>query len=462
MSRNRISSPGKGFVTRPLSGWGRFPVERCHLFRPERRGEVTKILGSGLQPSYISHGLGRSYGDAALNRDCGVICLTRLNRFLSFDAATGVLECEAGISLDEIVRHFLPQGFFLPVTPGTRFVTVGGALASDIHGKNHHKDGTIANFVVDFRLLTAPGEVLLCSRNSNPEIFWATLGGMGLTGIILSARIRMRRVESAYILVDYQKAKDLDDALGLMRESDDRYQYSVAWTDCLASGKSMGRAVLMRGNHATVFELPPQVRHPLDLFARSHLTVPFDFPSVGLNRYTVGAFNWLYYHWHTDSNRRLVDLEKFFYPLDAIEHWNRMYGKRGFVQYQVALPLESSRDGLIALLERLAESRRPSFLAVLKQFGDANSGLLSFPLNGFTLALDLPVAAGLLSFLRELNKLALRHGGRVYLAKDAALTAEDFAVMYPKRDQFRTIKNRLDPRCALSSSLARRVGIVEE
>ncbi len=462
MKSNRTGSSGKGFVTRSLSGWGRFPVERCHLFRPERRVEVAKILGSGLQPSYISHGLARSYGDAALNRDCGVICLTRLNRFLSFDAATGLLECEAGISLDEIVRNFLPQGFFLPVTPGTKFVTVGGALASDIHGKNHHKDGTIANFVLDFRLLTAPGEVLLCSRNSNPEIFWATIGGMGLTGVILSARIRMRRVESAYVLVDYQKAKDLDDALGLMCESDDRYQYSVAWTDCLASGKSMGRAVLMRGNHATVSELPPRVRHPLDLFARSHITVPFDFPSVGLNRYTVGAFNWLYYHWHNNSNRRLVDLEKFFYPLDAIEHWNRMYGKRGFVQYQVVLPLETSREGLIALLERLVESRRPSFLAVLKRFGEANSGLLSFPLNGFTLALDLPVAAGLLSFLRELNKLALRHGGRVYLAKDVALTAEDFAVMYPKRDQFRTIKRRLDPRGVLSSSLARRVGIVEE
>ena len=209
-----------GFLTQPLSGWGRFPVERCNVYRPESTRQLAGILTSGAQPCFISYGLGRSYGDAALNKDGGVICHTRLNRFLAFDAQTGVLECEAGASLDEILQYFLPRGFFLPVTPGTRFVTVGGAIAADVHGKNHHQDGTFGNFVLDFKLLTAKGEVISCSTASNPEVFWATLGGMGLTGVVLSARIKLRPVESAYVLVDYQKAENLEDALGRMTESD--------------------------------------------------------------------------------------------------------------------------------------------------------------------------------------------------------------------------------------------------
>jgi len=454
------SWPADGFETRRLAGWGRFPVERCCVFRPPGQAELAELLASGLQPSYIAYGLGRSYGDAALNRERGVVCLASLNRFLSFDASTAVLECEAGVSFADILRHFLPRGFFPPVTPGTQFVTVGGAIASDIHGKNHHRDGTLSNFVLDFRLLTASGECLTCSPAANSEIFWATLGGMGLTGFVLSARVRLRRVESAHVLVDYQKVRNLDEALGLMLESDDRYQYSVAWMDGLAKGASLGRAVLMRGNHAAAADLPATVSDPLSPAARTRLRIPFDFPSLSLNRYTVGAFNALYYRWHSTSTQCLDDLVKFFYPLDAIEEWNRMYGKRGFVQYQIALPLEASREGLKALLERLVRSRRPSFLAVLKRFGDSNPGLLSFPLKGFTLALDLPMAEGLVPFLHELNAVVRDYGGRVYLAKDAVLNAEEFAAMYPKLERFRTIKERLDPEGLLASSLARRVGIV--
>jgi decaprenylphospho-beta-D-ribofuranose 2-oxidase len=454
------SWPGDGFETRRLAGWGRFPVECCHVFRPPGQAELAELLTSGLQPSYIAHGLGRSYGDAALNRERGVVCLAGLNRFLSFDASTPVLECEAGVSFADILRHFLPRGFFPPVTPGTKFVTVGGAIASDIHGKNHHRDGTLSAFILDFRLLTASGECLTCSPTANSEIFWATLGGMGLTGFVLSARVRLRRVESAQVLVDYQKVRNLDEAAGLMLESDDRYQYSVAWMDCLAKGSSLGRAVLMRGHHAAAADLPARVSDPLSLATGTRLRIPFDFPSLSLNRYTVGAFNALFYGWHSTSTQRLVDLEKFFYPLDAIEGWNRMYGKRGFVQYQVALPLETSGEGLKVLLERLVRSRRPSFLAVLKRFGDSNAGPLSFPLKGFTLALDLPMVEGLVPFLHELNAVVRDYGGRVYLAKDAVLNAEEFAGMYPKLEGFRNIKERLDPKGLLSSSLARRVGIV--
>jgi FAD/FMN-containing dehydrogenase len=450
------------FVTQPLSGWGRFPVEHCNVYRPESRRQLAAILESGAQPSLISFGLGRSYGDAPLNSQGGVICHTRLNRFLAFDAQSGVLECEAGVSLAEILQYFLPRGFFLSVTPGTKFVTVGGAIAADVHGKNHHQDGTFGNFVLDFKLLTPKGETISCSPNKNPELFWATHGGMGLTGVILSARIKLRSVESAWVLVDYQRATNLEDALERMTESDVRYQYSVAWIDCLASGRHMGRAVLMRGNHAPAKELPARVRNPLAQPRHRGWTLPFDFPSLALNSLTVGAFNSLYYRMHRNAARQLVDLDKFFYPLDAIHHWNRMYGRRGFVQYQVALPVEGGLEGLKEVLTRLARSRRASFLAVLKRFGKRNPGLLSFPIQGYTLALDLPVARGLIPLLRELDRVVLSYGGRIYLAKDAVMTSQSFATMYPKLEQFRAIKRKVDPHGLLSSSQARRLAIVEK
>jgi decaprenylphospho-beta-D-ribofuranose 2-oxidase len=450
------------FVTESLSGWGRYPVESCRLFRPEKRSEVAAALASGLQSSYISRGLGRSYGDAALNEGAGVIWHTRLNRFLSFDAASGVLECESGVSLAEIIQYFMPRGWFLPVTPGTKFVTAGGAIAADVHGKNHHKDGAFSNFLLDLRLLAPTGEVLLCSPTAHSEIYWATVGGMGLTGVILSARLRLRRVDSAYVFVDFHKAQNLDDALATMEASDERYEYSVAWIDALAIGKTMGRSILMRGNHASAAELPARLRHVLATPVAPRWNLFIDFPSAALNRLTVKAFNTVYYAAHHTAPRQLVSFEKFFYPLDTINHWNRMYGKRGFVQYQIALPQESGREGLRTILDRLARSGRGSFLAVLKRFGDAGSGLLSFPLRGYTLALDIPVDRGLVAFLHELDRMTLDHGGRIYLAKDAVLRAEDFAGMYPKLESFRAIQRKLDPQRLFSSSLARRLAIVEK
>ena len=449
------------FETRELSGWGRYPVESCHVFRPEKRAEVAATLVSGLQSSYIPRGLGRSYGDAAVNKDAGVIWHVLLNRFLSFDSASGVLECESGVSLAEIIQYFLPRGWFLPVTPGTKFVTVGGAIAADIHGKNHHKDGSFSNFILDFRLLTPTGEVLLCSPTEHPEIFWATVGGMGLTGIVLSARLRLRRVDSAYVFVDFHKAENLEEVLGTMEASDDRYDYSVAWIDALATGETMGRSVLMRGNHAAGAELPARLPQVLAAPTNPRWNLFVDFPSGTLNRLTVKAFNTAYYAVHRTAARQLVSLEKFFYPLDTINHWNRMYGKRGFVQYQIALPQASGRAGLRTIIDRLARSGRASFLAVLKRFGEPGPGLLSFPLRGYTLALDIPVARGLVPFLQELDRMTLDHGGRIYLAKDAVVRAEDFAVMYPKLESFRGIQRKLDPKRLMSSSMARRLKIVD-
>ncbi|HMD84851.1 MAG TPA: FAD-binding oxidoreductase [Terriglobia bacterium] len=470
------------FAPERLSGWGRYPVETCYVFRPEKRSEVAATLASGLQTSYIPRGLGRSYGDAALNENAGVIWPILLNRFLSFDSASGVLECESGVSLAEIIQFFLPRGWFLPVTPGTKYVTAGGAIAADIHGKNHHRDGSFSNFVLDFRLLAPTGEVLLCSPAAHSEIFWATVGGMGLTGVVMSARLRLRRVDSAYVFVDFFKAANLEDALATMDASDERYEYSVAWIDALATGKTMGRSVLMRGNHAPEAELPARLRGPQSgmqdpqsgmrnpqsgigndssIPTRPQWNLFMDFPSWALDRLTVQAFNTAYYAVHRTASRQLVGFEKFFYPLDAISQWNRMYGKRGFVQYQIALPQVSGRAGLRTILDRLARSGRASFLAVLKRFGDAGNGLLSFPLRGYTLALDIPAARGLVPFLHELDRMTLDHGGRIYLAKDAVLRAEDFAAMYPKLESFRAIQRKLDAQRLFSSSMARRLRIVD-
>jgi len=447
-------------AVRPLSGWGRFPVETCRVFRPEKRAGLAAILASGGESSYIARGLGRSYGDAALNKDGGVISFERLNRLIAFDPETDVLECEAGVTFAEILDCFLPRGYFLPVTPGTKFVTLGGAIAHDVHGKNHHRAGTISNFVLDFRLQTPQGDVITCSPQQNSDVFWATVGGAGLTGLLLTARLRLQRVETAYVLVDFLKVNHFEDAIAAMAESDHLYEFSVAWIDCLARGKALGRSVLMRANPAKRSDLPSNSGDPLRLRRRSGHSLPFDFPPGFLNSFTVGAFNNLFYRLHQTISGRLADIDSFFYPLDSIRNWNRMYGRRGFVQYQLVFPLETSRTGLAEVLERVSASGRGSFLGVLKRFGDANAGLLSFPFPGYTLALDLPVSDGLVTFLSGLDEVVLRHGGRLYLAKDAVTAADSFAAMYPRLDEFRAVKARLDPKNRLSSSQARRVGIV--
>jgi len=448
-------------TSQKLSGWGRYPVEECHVYRPEKRRALPAILESGLEQSYIPRGLGRSYGDAAINRDQGVIDYSRLNRMLSFDPDTGVLECEAGVSFAEILEAFVPRGFFLPVLTGTKFVTVGGAIANDVHGKNHHVDGTFGNFVESFTLMTATGEILTCSPDSSSEVFWATIGGIGLTGIILSARIRLRRIESAYVLVDYLRAANIDAALSAIAASDAQYQYSVAWVDCLAKGASLGRSVLMRGNHAGRDEIPSSFGDPLRVQPKWTKTVPFDLPGFVLNPLTIRAFNTMYYGIHRDSVRTPIDYDSYFCPLDSIHHWNRMYGRRGFVQYQATFPLSDGK-GLIDLLERISRSSRASFLAVLKRMGPAGKGLLSYPCEGYTITLDIPMRGDLIAFLHELDRHVLDHGGRLYCAKDAAALPETFAEMYPGIEAFRQVKGRLDPYNRFSSSMARRLGLVPQ
>jgi FAD/FMN-containing dehydrogenase len=396
-----------------------------------------------------------------LNRGSGVLDAVGLNRFLSFDRATGLVHAEAGVSLEELIDTLLPRGWFLPTTPGTKFVTLGGAIAADVHGKNHHRDGSFGQFVRQLHLMTADGTVLRCSPDENADVFWATVGGMGLTGVILDAVVQLKRVETAFCRVRYQRTKDLDQTLAAFSETDSTSEYSVAWIDCLASGTALGRSVLMLGREAEVNDLPVHLRsQPLAQPKKRKLAVPFSLPNLALNRLSIGLFNTLFYAKNKDHDA-VVDKDAYFYPLDSINAWNRIYGSRGFVQYQALFPRETSRRGLIELLQKIARSKRASFLAVLKSSGVSNPSPLSFLFEGHTLALDFPVTTGLPTFLADLDELLLKYGGRLYLAKDAMMSPEVFAAMYPRLPEFRAVRDRLDPTGRFSSSQARRLRIIQ-
>jgi decaprenylphospho-beta-D-ribofuranose 2-oxidase len=447
-----------------VSGWGRVPAAETELFRPERSRSLDALLARG--GTLVARGLGRSYGDASFNSAGATVLMERLNRFVSFDEATGVVDCEAGVTFVDLLDHFVPRGFFPPVTPGTRYVTVGGALACDVHGKNHHVDGSFARHVLDFDLLTASGEIVGCDRERNTDLFRATVGGMGLTGIVTRVRFTLQRMETAYIAADYERAANLDDALRQFEADDERYRYSVAWIDCLARGRSLGRSVLIRGNAASAETVARAgVRAPLRA-TRSRslpLRVPFEAPGWLLNRHSVGAFNALYYRLQPAAARgRVVHYEPFFYPLDSIGNWNRLYGRRGFVQYQLLLPQAAGRNGLREALRIVSAAGAPGFLAVLKRFGDvAPEGLLSFPGAGYTLALDVPWRGERTeALLAALDRVVLGAGGRLYFAKDARLGREHVGAMYPHLAQWQSIRRRIDPDGRFSSDLGRRLGLV--
>lgn len=442
-----------------LSGWGRCPVVRSYVQQPETAAAIPEWLHAVNYWSILARGAGRSYGDAALNPQGYTLLTEPLNRFLDFNTDTGILRCEAGVTFQQINERFVPMGWFPAVTPGTKFPTMGGAIAFDVHGKNHHVDGSFANHVQSMKLVLPSGETVLCSRNENSDLFWATVGGMGLTGIITEVEMALRPIETAYINSYRIRARNLDEAIALFETHETEYQYSVAWLDCLASGRSMGRSILMFGNHAKLKELPPALQNrPLDLKPKHSIRVPFDLPSGLLNRFTVGAFNALYYHIQPAQKRSIEDYDRYFYPLDSIWDWNRLYGKRGFLQYQFVVPLETSRVAIAEVLNRLNRKGWGSFLTVLKRLGP-QEGWLSFPMPGYTLALDIPVRPGLWKFLDELDQVVMEHGGRVYLAKDARLSPEAFRTMYPEFPRWRKVKAAIDPEYRLSSSLSRRLQI---
>jgi len=444
---------------RLLEGWGRTNPSVATVHRAGDDGDLARLVTGAGRRGVLARGLGRSYGDAAQNGGGVVVDMTARNRVLSVDTQSALVEVEAGASLEDLMRLLLPLGLFVPVSPGTRQVTVGGAIAADIHGKNHHVDGSFGCHVVAFDLLLADGTIARLTPDS--ELFWATVGGMGLTGLILRATLRMKRVESAFCLVDTERCADLDDLLRRMAEGDDRYTYSVAWIDCLAGGSTLGRSVLTRGWSAPLEKLPRRLRdRALDFRPKQFAVAPEIFPSGLLNRATVAAFNEVWYRKAPRERRGEVQsIAEFFHPLDGVAEWNRIYGPKGFLQYQFVVPF-GAEDALRRCIEMLSATGLASFLAVLKRFGQSSGGHLSFPTPGWTLALDIPLGAAVLGgLLDRLDEEVIAAGGRQYLAKDSRLPAAAIARMYPRLDEWRGIRRAADPNGIFISDLARRLGL---
>ncbi len=448
------------FVMRKLpvkiANWGNYPVIDAEVKSFTSVDEAQTYLQEANE--LIPRGLGRCYGDSALNQK--ILSTHRFNRILDFNPDTGEITCESGVSLAELVDIFVSRGWFLPVTPGTKFITVGGAIASDVHGKNHHIAGSFSKHVISMDVLLPCGEVRTCSKDWNSELFWATCGGMGMTGLVLKVTFNLVPIETAYIRQETIKCHNLDEIMLIFEESKD-WSYSVAWIDCLSLGEYLGRSIMMRGEFAKASEFKgtKYESSPLKLPHKRNKTVPFTFPNFVLNNYTVRAFNYYYYKKTPNGvHESYVDFEEFFYPLDSIHHWNRIYGKRGFTQYQFVLPMETSEAGMKEILHKIAKSRQGSFLAVLKQFGEQND-LISFPCSGYTLALDFPITKDLFPLLDELDEMVLKYNGRIYLTKDVRMKEDTFKTSYRNIDRFLELKNQFDPSKKFQSFQTKRLGL---
>jgi hypothetical protein len=443
-------------MKKQTANWGNYPTietdEKCFSFS----SQLNYIL-SGVNEA-VARGNGRCYGDASLAET--TISTLQYDKILSFDQKHGVFECQSGLTLDKILEVIVSKGWFLPVTPGTKFITIGGAVASDVHGKNHHIDGSFSKYVIEMDIALSSGETVTCSPTANEDLFWSTCGGMGLTGIITRVKFSLKEIKSSYIKQKQIKAKNLEELISLFEEYK-QFTYSVAWIDCLKKGTNFGRSILMLGEHATVEDLDEKKKkNPLQVPSKKQISLPFNLPSFVLNTFTVKAFNFLFYQKNIRREiNNVISYEPFFYPLDAILHWNRGYGKSGFVQYQFVLPLES-KQGLVEILKRISDEGLGSFLAVLKIFGKQDD-LISFPKEGFTLALDFPVRKGLFKFLDELDQIVLKHGGRIYLSKDARMNSDIFWKSYPNAQKFVNIVQKYNPKAKIKSLLSLRLNIIQ-
>jgi FAD/FMN-containing dehydrogenase len=429
-----------------FESWGRYPLYQAEVKPIHWQGDFPHVI-DGVHHGALPVGMGRSYGDSCLLKDGTLVQTTGMNRLLDFDPATGLLTAEAGITLAQILEFAVPRGFFLPVSPGTKYVTLGGAIANDIHGKNHHVAGTFGNHVTQFELVRSDGSHLHCTPMENPDFYAATIGGLGLTGIITWATLRMKPIVTR--MIDYTGIQfhGIDEFLDLTRQSE-HIEYTVSWVDVTSTGKNFCRGVFMQGDHS-------QVPGPLKTSAKPKLTFPIELPGSALNRYSVAAFNTLFFNKQIKPRvTALQDYEPFFYPLDAVLKWNKMYGKAGLLQFQYAIPWEHAREGTVAILQEVAKSGLASFLAVLKAFGDVPSpGMMSFPKPGITLAMDFPIKPEKsFALFDRLASMTHEFGGRLYPAKDARMTAPQFQAFYPQWEKFARYK---DP--ALTSSFWERV-----
>ncbi|MGH9231106.1 MAG: FAD-binding protein [Acidimicrobiales bacterium] len=452
-----------------VTGWGRNPSSAAHVARPADPDELAVASKAAGPRGAVARGLGRAYGDSAMNAGGLVVSSTGVSGLLELDHRRGTARVLAGTSLDSLLREIVPQGWFVPVTPGTRHITVGGAIAADVHGKDHHATGSFGAHVQSLVLGLPDGTRRLLVPHKHADEFWATCGGMGLTGTVVEATIRLHAIETSLLRVDTDRVPDLDTLLRLLSEGGRRHRYSVAWVDFLARGGSLGRSVLIQGDFARREELAGAGRHgrrhrerdPLAYSPVAPVPTPRAVPGGLLNRGSILAFNELWYRLHPRRRRdELQSISRFFYPLDFVDGWNRMYGPRGFLQWQCLLPF-GAEDVLRSIVESLADHRAPSFLAVLKYFGAADPAPLSFAGPGWTLALDVPTTDATLGpLLDRLDERVAEAGGRLYLAKDSRLRPELLPVMYPRLDEWRAVRDRLDPDRRLNSDLARRLRLL--
>lgn len=433
--------------------WGKFPRVSQEVTEIAWRDEAPAIESGTCLP----YGRGRSYGDSCLNDGGTIISTRRLNHLIHFDQTSGLLRCEAGVSIDQILAYAVPRGWFIPVTPGTQYVTVGGALANDVHGKNHHRGGTFGRYVPRFELVRSNGERFVCSAEERSEMYRATIGGLGLTGLITWLDLQLIPIESPYIDVDSIKFSNLDEFFQLSGSSDEKYEYTVSWIDCVSGGDAFGRGIFMGGNHLTSERAAGQAipRCQAEQEAKNFLSVPFNFPNFALNEYSIRAFNTLYYGKQRAKHKNAWQhYRPFFYPLDSIACWNRIYGKRGFLQFQCVIPPAVQRPVIEELLREIVASGQASFLAVMKEFGDIQSpGMLSFPKRGTTLTLDFAHRGpSTLDLMKTLDDIVAANQGRLYPAKDATMSAAHFQQYYPNWKEF---SDFIDP--SFSSSFWRRV-----
>ena len=437
-----------------ISGWGNFPIASSYIKHISSEKDAEKVVQSELIP----RGLGRSYADQAVNENGNVALCTKINRILSFDKETGILECEAGVSLEDIISAFAPRGWFPYICPGTKFITIGGAIANDIHGKAHHVDGSFVNCVITFTIQLANGKKLTASRTENSDLFWANFGGLGLLGIILTVTMKLRKIETTYFKQKSIKINNLDELLAALETYDKTYNYSVAWIDALAKGNKAGSGVLTVGNSAGYDDLPIKLReNHLKLHAKKKLNLPFFLPNFTLNNLTVKILNRIIAYVQANP-ADIVHYEKFFFPLDAIDNWNRGYGKRGFIQYQFVIPKEGGTEILLSILKSIADSGCTPFLNVFKTMGKGQ-GILSFPFEGYTLAIDFPVSEKLKKFIPELDKKVLDAKGRIYAGKDAFMDRNTFYKMYPNVTEWLKTKKKYDPQNIFTSNISRRLGL---
>ena len=430
-----------------LLSWGNYPKIESKVFDLNDTNKLKTTIQNHID--FIPYGNGRSYGDSALSKN--IIRVKPHNLFLNFDESKGLLYAQAGVLLSELLKVFVPKGWFLKVTPGTKLITIGGAIASDVHGKNHHIEGCFSECVEMFHIMLPNGEIVKCSKQENYELFKATCGGMGLTGVILDAKISLKRINSKYINQITLKTKNLKETF----ESFEMYKstpYSVAWIDCTAKGNKLGKCILMMGDFANDGNLDYQLKKKFN--------IPFNFPMFILNTLTVKAFNWLYYgKVRKKLSKKKVEIDTFFYPLDAIDNWNRIYGKNGFTQYQFILPKKTSLKGLEEILKSISDSGKGSFLAVLKLYGPSNENYLSFPLEGYSLALDFKIDKGLFELLDKLDSIVLKYKGRIYLTKDCRVDKTVFEQGYPQIDKFRAFRMKYKMNNKFNSLQSKRVGI---